>query len=196
MTHCALVEAAAAWLRKTCAVVITEIATVGEEPDAIGWNGVNSVLIECKASRADFLSDRRKYFRREPERGIGCRRFFLMPAGLVASTEIPTGWGLLESDGRRVRQVIHSEPFREMDSRHEIRILLSALRRIGSTAPPGISIRHYTIESENRATLGTLAEGAPVPAPETPRHALLTGRPGEDRSGGQDAPAGRKETLG
>ena len=44
---------------------------------------------------------------------------------------------------------------RKYNSRQETRLLVSALRRIGSQPLKGISVRHYTIENKNRATLGT-----------------------------------------
>ncbi len=90
-----------------------------EIPDAIGWlrSGV-SLLIECKASRADFLSDAVKPSRRsskasvsggpepsnaeppiKPPRkteGLGAYRFYLAPSGLLHPDELPEGWGLLE----------------------------------------------------------------------------------------------------
>ena len=61
MTHPQLVERAVAWLRSyRCGVVLSEQACAsGEIPDAIGWKrACHSVLVECKVSRGDFLSDR------------------------------------------------------------------------------------------------------------------------------------------
>lgn len=85
-----------------------------EIPDAIGWlrSGV-SLLVECKASRGDFLSDAVKPSRRSaksaglavPEpvvkgprktEGLGAYRFYFAPSGLLAPEELPEGWGLLE----------------------------------------------------------------------------------------------------
>lgn len=154
LNHAALVQVAAAWLRKKCAVVITELATTGEEPDAIGWHGQHSTLIECKTSRADFLADRTKWFRREEWQGIGMKRFFLTTPGIIPPEHLPPKWGLLELTGERVRVVRESENFEEVNSRHEIGILLSTLRRIGQNPPIGTSIKFYTMESKNRATLG------------------------------------------
>lgn len=154
MTHASLVEIAAAWLRKKCPVVVTEIATTGEEPDALGWRGSHSTLVECKASRADFQADRAKCFRRQQERGIGQARYFLSPAGLIDTDELPENWGLLlVMDDGRVRCARESSHFEPSNHRHEITILLSVLRRLGHTQPKGCSIRFYTIESQNRATV-------------------------------------------
>ena len=68
------------WLRRyRCGVVLSEQACVsGEMPDAIGWkDACHSVLVESKASRADFLADRDKSFRRTPEIGVGSERLGL-----------------------------------------------------------------------------------------------------------------------
>jgi hypothetical protein len=98
MTHAQLVEKAVHWLRRyRCGVVLSEQACVsGEMPDAIGWKRpCHSVLVECKVTRADFLADRAKPFRLKPELGVGCERFYLVPAGLVDGEELPQAWGLL-----------------------------------------------------------------------------------------------------
>jgi len=154
MNHSDLVSIAAKWLQNKHAVVITEIATLGEEPDAIGWRGSNTTLVECKASRADFLADRGKYFRRFPETGIGRQRYFLTVPGIIKADELPERWGLLELTGRGVRVIRPAETFPEINQGHEASILLSAIRRIGKTAPTGMSIKYYTLETRNRATLG------------------------------------------
>lgn len=67
-THNRLVDVAAAWLRDRYPVVVTEIASsAGETPDALGIGCGFSHLIECKASRADFLADQRKPWRQHEE---------------------------------------------------------------------------------------------------------------------------------
>lgn len=157
-THADLVSAAAKWLQKKCPVVITELATIGEEPDAIGWRGTYSILVECKAGMSDFYADRQKPFRADPSRGIGHQRFFLTPAGLVTPDKLPENWGLLEYDGKRVKQVRESGYFEAANARHEIGILLSTLRRVGLAATHGVSIKHYTFPTRNRATLGLEVE--------------------------------------
>jgi hypothetical protein len=158
VTHAALVKAAAVWLKRKCSVVITELVTTGEAPDAIGWQGTHSTLIECKASRADFLADRDKVFRREPWLGIGLHRYYLAPSGLLDVAEIPAKWGLLELTACGICVTRKSEHFGEVNSRHEIGLLLSTLRRVGHNAPKTVSIRCYTIESKNTATLGLCSD--------------------------------------
>lgn len=154
VSHPELVKVAAKWLARKCAIVITELATIGETPDAIGWQGTHSTLIECKISRADFLADASKYFRCESSMGIGFARYFLTVPGIIKESELPAKWGLLELTGSKVRVVRKSEYFEETNHRHEIGILLSTIRRIGQNEPKGVSIKFYTIESKNTATLG------------------------------------------
>lgn len=156
MTHPQLIDIAADWLRRTCSVVVTECATTGEEPDAIGWQGTHSTLVECKASAADFRADSSKPFRRSPFMGIGQHRYFLSAPGIIQMDKLPAGWGLLEVTGSRIRVVRKSDGF-EANHPQEMRILLSCLRRIGHTAPKGVSIRCYTIDTLNRASIGILA---------------------------------------
>lgn len=167
MTHNQLVDVAADWLRRTCSVVVTELATQGEEPDAIGWHGTHSTLVECKASAADFRADGSKPFRCSPFMGIGQHRYFLSASGVIPMDKLPAGWGLLEVTGSRVRVARQSDGF-EANHVQEMRILLSCLRRIGHSAPKGVSIRCYTIDTLNRASLGILME------PESPVNAAGT----------------------
>ncbi len=153
MTHKDLVQIAADWLKKNrCSVVITELATGGECPDAIGWRGPFSTLVECKISRCDFSSDRKKPFRSANWLGVGLNRYFLTPPGLLSVDDLPPKWGLLEFSGDKLRVAKKSELFR-VNNRHEVSILLSCLRRIGHLSPRGVSIRCYTIESQNTATV-------------------------------------------
>jgi hypothetical protein len=135
MTHEKLVAKAVAWLRSyRCGVVLSEQnCASGETPDAIGWKrGCHSVLVECKISRADFLIDREKPFRRKAESGMGCERFYMAPAGLVTAQDLPEGWGLLELRGREVDITIaSSKKLRAARGfRYEMNLLLASLRRV------------------------------------------------------------------
>lgn len=77
----------------------------GEQPDALGFRSGVSCLIECKTSRADFLADRKKRFRKDPTLGMGDWRFMLTPKDLIKVEELPEGWGLLETSGKRIVKV-------------------------------------------------------------------------------------------
>jgi hypothetical protein len=74
-------------------VVATELKTdIFEEPDAIGWGACSrSILVECKASRADFFADKKKN-----RAGVGLEKWYMTPRGLVKPCEVPDGWGLVE----------------------------------------------------------------------------------------------------
>ena len=153
-THDDLIRLAAGWLRKRYPLVITELASTSEEPDAIGFVRGWSAIVECKAMRADFLADRRKWFRMRPGRGMGTYRYYLAPAGVVDADELPDGWGLLRVKNGRVRQARAAKGQARKAIANEMSLLLSVIRRIGQTAPEGISIRCYTYQTENRATVG------------------------------------------
>jgi hypothetical protein len=97
LTHCALVERGYRWLRSQgCNIVLREfVCQTSEQPDVIGWKAGMTIMIECKASRSDFLADKNKPFRREPEHGMGDFRLYLAPPGIIALSDLPEGWGLL-----------------------------------------------------------------------------------------------------
>jgi len=141
MTHAQLVERAVRWLRRyRCGVVLSEQACVsGEMPDAIGWKrACHSVLIECKVTRADFLADRAKPFRTKPEQGVGCERFYMVPAGLVRCEELPSGWGLLEIDRGKIETARASAKSLRTATgfRYEMNLLLASLRRVEVRVEP------------------------------------------------------------
>jgi hypothetical protein len=111
----------------------------GEQPDAIGWRDGLSIMIECKASRSDFLADKNKDVRKRPERGMGDWRFYLCPPEIIYPSELPLGWGLLYALPKQIRKVHgmpkgncnwwHQKPF-EGNKRCETQVMYAALRRI------------------------------------------------------------------
>src|ERR1700735_4104116 len=165
MTHGQLVERAVRWLRwYRCGVVLSEQACVsGEMPDAIGWKQkCHSVLVECKVTRGDFLADRAKPFRLKPEKGVGCERFYLVPADMIAREELPAGWGLLELRRGRVEMVqAAAKDLRTATGfRYEMNLLLASLRRVEVRIEPQ-SITDF-LKWKNRMAeynRGTLPEG-------------------------------------
>jgi hypothetical protein len=165
MTHAQLVEKAVHWLRRyRCGVVLSEQACVsGEMPDAIGWKrACHSVLVECKVTRSDFLADRAKPFRLKPDHGVGCERFYLVPAALVRSDEMPVGWGLLEYRSGRI-ETAHSSAKNLRSATgflYEMNLLLASLRRVEVRVEPQ-SITDF-LKWKNRMAeynRGTLPEG-------------------------------------
>jgi hypothetical protein len=155
LSHKELVELAATWLKRNHAVVVTELATVGEEPDAIGFSANGwTTLIECKTSHADFVNDNKKPWRRRAEMGIGDMRYYFCQSGLINVSELPPSWGLLEVKGKRIFCSQKAMPIKESNKRHEIGILVSLLRRVGHNCPAPVSVRLYKYETKNNASLG------------------------------------------
>jgi hypothetical protein len=137
VSHARLVEFAVAWLRREyrCGVILSEqYCATGEVPDAIGWKGkCHSVVIECKISRADFLADAEKPFRKDPDAGLGCERYYLAPARLIEPRELPKGWGLLEYQNRQVSIAVKARNKKqrsEAGMQKEMNLLLASLRRV------------------------------------------------------------------
>ncbi len=152
--HNHLVALAARWLRRDHALVITEMASaMTEQPDALGFkNERYTTVVECKASRGDFLADARKVFRREPERGMGLHRYYLCLAGLISADELPDRWGLLYAQGKRVH-VMRQSAWQPKSAEAETGVLLSAFRRFGEQPVQGVSVKCYVIPTRNRAAL-------------------------------------------
>jgi hypothetical protein len=173
MTHAQLVEKAVHWLRRyRCGVVLSEQACVsGEMPDAVGWKRTcHSVLVECKVTRSDFLADRSKPFRLKPEQGVGCERFYLVPAGLIRREELPQGWGLLELSHNKIERTHPSaKNLRSVTGfRYEMNLLLASLRRVEVRVEPQ-SITDF-LKWKNRMAeynRGSLPEGIVAAEDET-----------------------------
>jgi len=174
MKHAQLVSRAAEWLRHKygCGIVLSEqYCVTGEVPDVIGWKAsCQSVLVECKVSRADFLADANKPFRLQPEDALGSKRFYLAPASMITCEELPKHWGLLECVGREVQIMV--KPGR-VDLRSpvglmkEMNLLLASLRRVEVRIEPQ-TITEF-LKWKNRMAEyngGRLPEGIAAPEEE------------------------------
>lgn len=100
LTHKELVDIAEKWLLKAkgCGFSFGELCAFtsnSETPDAIGWRGEISILVECKASKSDFISDKKKPFRIEPDLGMGTFRFYMCPSNVIKPEDLPPRWGLV-----------------------------------------------------------------------------------------------------
>jgi len=146
VTHDDLVQLGVRWLsrpskskkfgyRSACGIVVPELVTWNKEcPDVIGWESIKrrgsyprSYLIECKASRSDFLSDQKKSHR---EHGVGLYRWYLCPEGLIESHEaFNLGWGLLYTNGKSVRQIVGVQQNPRRNFQGEMQMMYSLLRR-------------------------------------------------------------------
>ena len=154
LTHDKLVKKAIKWLwGQGCVVVITEMAGRSQEPDAIGFCTTYSILIECKASRSDFLSDKHKCHHRAGY-SMGSRRYYLAPKGMINPEELPEKWGLLEPYGKGFTIIESAGWFKDKSSGMEISLLVSAMRRIRGMMPRGTSVKSYYYHTNDRATLG------------------------------------------
>lgn len=138
MTHKELVQSTAKWLKNTyrsmlkCSIVIAELSTANSEtPDVIGFRHGQSILIECKVSRSDFLADKKKHFRQAPEQGMGDERYFIAPKDKIKPHELPEHWGLFEiySSGQ-IREKVKADRFKEVNKHAEVRMLQSVIRRL------------------------------------------------------------------
>ena len=166
-THGALVRLAERHLRLNgYATVLTECGAAGarERPDAIGWNTFGeSMLIEVKVSRDDFLREwtrvDKKAYRRSGF-GVGRRRFYLAPVGMIRADDLrATGWGLLEHTGAgRIRVAALSEEFEHYDLAAEVSLLACALRK------------HQDHDHERQQQLGLDFGGARHPSKASARH--------------------------
>jgi hypothetical protein len=179
--HGQLVAAAVHWLRHKyrCGIVLSEqYCATGEVPDAIGWKGMcRSVIIECKASRADFLADAQKSFRANAEEGLGCERFYLTPPGLIDAKELPAHWGLLECRRNEVlvvRKASRKSLRTEVGLMKEMNLLLASLRRVEVRIEPQ-TITDF-LKWKNRMAEyngGTLPAGLVAPDRERNPHLTL-----------------------
>lgn len=141
MTHKELVDVGYRWVMKRCGFAFKELVTVNKEiPDVIGFNSCGTFLLEAKTSRADFLCDKKKEFRQNPEKGMGDWRFFIVPKGLVTIEELPKGWGLIEvSDSGKAftsynpfggGNIYYRWERNQKNLQAEVNMMYSALRRL------------------------------------------------------------------
>lgn len=151
MTHCELVERAVYWLKNSqkCLVVLSEQGggLTYEKPDAIGWQGGESILVECKVSIADLCADFKKPSRKYPDLAIGSKRYYLVPKELESEarsvlTEAKmdewTGWGLLICHEKNIKAAWHPRggKLSVLGKRYEECMLLATLERIAWRISP------------------------------------------------------------
>jgi hypothetical protein len=140
ITHKQLVELAAKWLKKhkenivipNCPIVSSETACVsasGEIADVIGWCYWTSVLIEVKVSKNDFKNDKKKRFKILHESGMGELRYYCCPKGLIAVSDLPENWGLLEICEKNKITIVKKAERCNSNLISERSLLLSIIRR-------------------------------------------------------------------
>lgn len=139
MTHAELCEIAARYLIKNgiapferCRYAVADLHRINENPDAYGWSGGGTTqMIEVKMTHEDFIADKTKFWRKNPEYGIGEFRSYLCPEKIINPDELPENWGLLYvSETGKITKI--KTPKRQPSShRGEISILTSIMRREG-----------------------------------------------------------------
>jgi hypothetical protein len=146
LTHKELCQRARRWLvgPGRCPVALVEFVTSASEiPDAIGFrnSGRDSLLIECKTSRSDFLRDAQKRHRQEGHVALGSYRYFMCEPHLIRPDELPGGWGLLWVTARRIELLAGADPakcywpadsdvWRWATGENERKLMFSALLRL------------------------------------------------------------------
>lgn len=73
----------------------TSAGPKAEIPDAIGFKGESTVVIESKVSDADFAADQQKPSRKKPDIGMGSFRYYAVPEYLIEAYQVREPWGLL-----------------------------------------------------------------------------------------------------
>lgn len=119
MNHRELCEIGAKFLKRPesanghgCHFTIIEAACYGENPDVFGVrhgihsHGIGTFVLEAKTSRSDFLADRSKPHRINPELGMGKYRYYICHTGLIKPDELPDKWGLIYVSERGTCKVI------------------------------------------------------------------------------------------
>lgn len=152
LSHRDLCVKAAKYLRYTgihsfhkCQYVVCELDRVGECPDAFGISSRSTQLIEVKMSRSDFLVDKKKYWRKYPELGLGEFRSYMCPIGIIKENDLPEKWGLLYVSNEGKITIIKNPEIQSNNYKEERCILLSLLRREG-IMPRVFSYRKYKID--------------------------------------------------
>jgi hypothetical protein len=101
-------------------------------PDVIGMNHHHTAVIECKISRADYLSDSKKGHRHYLFQ-LGNYRYYLVPVGLISSSEVNGGWGLLYCHPYKITIEKESDYFPIEQTRpQEYQVMYSIIRRLTS----------------------------------------------------------------
>lgn len=97
-----------------CHLAIIEPASYGENADVIGFrhgtekdHRTGTILLEAKTSRSDFLVDKKKPHRINPDQGVGKWRYYICPTDLIKPEDLDDGkWGLIYVNDRGHCKVI------------------------------------------------------------------------------------------
>lgn len=103
-----------------------------ENCDIWATNGYESVVVEVKVSRTDFLRDKKKPHMQPGMEHLltGNYRYYLTPEGVVGEGDLPEGYGLLVWDGKKISRVKDAAR-RTVTNGNDLAMLCSILRREG-----------------------------------------------------------------
>jgi len=92
---------------------------------------IRCAVIEVKTTHADFMADKVKPHR-SADSGLGDRRYFMCPRGVIERAEIPEGWGLLYATAYRVNIEVNAtaRPDSARRDRLEKRMCIDLLHRV------------------------------------------------------------------
>ena len=136
LTHSKIIEYSRKVLKRSgmmwkCGITFAELSTaISETPDVLGFYSGGASLIEAKASRSDFLGDKKKPFRKNPEMGMGNYRFYACPTGLIKEEELPNKWGLIYVSTKGRCTVKKKPEWQESRTRAELGFMYSIIRRM------------------------------------------------------------------
>jgi len=132
LTHDELCKIACTFLREQDCVLIANQPTCyanGENPDAIGFHTSREChVVEVKTSRADFLSDKNKHFRTNPEFGMGVMRWYMCEPELIKPDELPENWGLVYAHNGMRDIIVKAKP-QQNNIKAEMDYLYNTARR-------------------------------------------------------------------
>ncbi|MCL2311712.1 MAG: hypothetical protein FWC41_04380 [Firmicutes bacterium] len=117
----------AKWQKPT--YVVCELERYGESPDVFGFGGARTQLLEIKISHSDFLADKKKMWRINPENGLGELRSYLCMEGVISLKELPESWGLIYCNEKKEMTIIKEPNIQKSSSYQEMCLAASLLRR-------------------------------------------------------------------
>lgn len=154
MTHRELCELGAKYMYRNGTIpfnkpkyVVCELERIGECPDVFGFGFAYTQLLEIKVSRSDFLSDKKKEWRINPEIGLGQYRSYLCPENLIKENELPDNWGLFYiNDNGKISMI--KKPERQIScSIAEVNLAASIMRR-ELIKPQIFSYKKYKVNTQ------------------------------------------------
>lgn len=127
-------KSAEAWETPNKYVAVELVTLTAENPDIWATNGSKTTLVEVKTNHADFLADQKKWVRSEAaaiaDKQLGNYRYYLCPEGVITENELPTNWGLLYYDGRKIWKVKRAI-YQKSSTEAELLVMTSIMRRCG-----------------------------------------------------------------